>query len=145
MSLFGTTYPKLKYGSTYYTLDYSVVPDSLFTKHIVQQQTSIITGKNYFVLRGDYASFEIVYHLYKHQSATKAKFESLYELYINQYEFEFYPHNDNPNPIKTMSNTNALFRMVKLEPFYLETVMYRDALRIGFESITFIKQTGNLL
>jgi hypothetical protein len=142
--IFGVQAPKFVYSSTTYNLDYvNVNPtfiDGDFIEHV-----SVITGKRFYILKGNYAEFTITMNLWKYTSPTpKAKFQELLGFYQNQYGVEFFPHRDAPS-IKNSSNAVVLFRITNLEPFYLETAQYRDVLNITFKSTGFIDPTKNLL
>lgn len=129
-------------GSGVIALSYSnIEPEYIIPEE--DKLTSVITGHNTYITRGDYSDFNVTVNLWKYTDP-KAKFQELYTyLHSNVW---FWSHNDG----KAISgsgayyNTPVKFHITDMEHSYLDNNVYRDILKIKFEAIDFTCVTGSL-
>jgi hypothetical protein len=139
--IFGIQNPKIiDSGANTILLDNVVVlVDEPITYKLIHQ--SPLNGNRNVVHRGKRWTYEIRYHLFKQSTDHATIFETLYDLLGT--EVTLYRHRDK-NPFQDTTGTVVPFIFKEINPVYVETVNYRDALILKFISTKFVDLTKNL-
>jgi len=146
MSIFGTTYPRLSYledddpEHVSIALTYGIIESSEPMTDYLEQESQI-DGEREMVLRGTHWRVVIKYHLFKHTTSPSPtdKYNELCS--YKGKRMYIYLHNDGP-PFYHTGYTKAGFCLKEVNPYYLDTVQYREACTLVFESMDTIHQ-GN--
>lgn len=137
--IFGSGKPKFVLGVTDHLLDYSMVTGEFLPEEI--EQVSVINGHREFIVKGDYAEFEVLVHLHKYANP-RAKFEELYA--CRGADVVFYPHREG-EPLKDGNGNNVLFHISAMVPGYLQNIVNYDILSIRFRSKDFVDLSNNVV
>lgn len=142
--IFGTSYPKLKSGTTIYQLGKSLIDPSFAEPNLVEHR-SIINGFKSWRIKGsgDHASFRITMNLFKYESP-RVKFEELYVL--NHQYVKLMLHQDSGLWFQDVDGNDADFFISLMLPFYLQTAPpnYQDRLLIELQSQKALNLTDSL-
>jgi len=146
MSIFGTTCPAFQYlededpAMVSITLLYGIIESSEVMTNYLEQESQI-DGEREMVPRGTHWRVVIKYHLFKHttnptptdmyNTLCEYKGKRVY-LWLHQGGRAFYH----------TGYTKAGFCLKEVNPYYLDTVEYRDVCTLVFESLDTINQ-GN--
>jgi len=134
--IFGTGEPKYIYdndGDVTVTLGYSVVerdePEFDYIEH-----KSVLNGHREVYDKGTHWVYEVVVNLFKYNDP-KSKLNTFYA--SKPFDLILYRHSDG-NPFQDADGTTVYFKLVEIEPFYLETILFRDKVRLKFISKDYI-------
>ena len=135
--IFGTGEPKFTYEVesviTTINMNYVVVekdePDFDYVEH-----KSVLNGHREIYEQGTHWVFEIILNLFKY-SDPKSKLNQFFA--AKPFDLILYRHSDG-NPFQDADGTTVYFKLVEIEPFYLETVEFRDKVRLKFISKDYI-------
>lgn len=133
--IFGTQCPKFIYdeGGPFQkivTLTYgSVVSNEAVTDY--EEQKSEINGDRDFIPRGKHRQVEIVYNLFKEGTAAARVFNTLD--HFQGSKVHLWLHSDGKR-FEQSPGVAANFMLKEVQPFYLETATYKDAVRLIFVS-----------
>jgi len=108
------------------------------------EQVSVDNGERTYEMLGSYSEFSFVINIWKegNDAAVKSKFNTIYS-YLGLELDNFYPHRDG-DYLRDSSNAAVKFVMTECVPFYLETVNFKDKLKVTFKSLKYTDLTNSL-
>lgn len=141
--IFGLEAPKIVNGGTTVLLDYAVM-DPKFCVGDIIEHTSPLNGDKTFILKGEYAEFQLEIYLFKygHTSARKSKFLEIYNQRKNL--VDFYPHRDG-GAIKNEDNEIVKFAILDCSPFYFQNERTHDMMLLHLKSTKYTDITKSLV
>jgi len=142
--IFGTSYPKLKLGTTIYELGKSLVDPSFAEPNLIEHKSIMNAFKSWRIKgSGDHASFRITMNLFKYESP-RAKLEEL--IVLNHQYVKLMLHQDSGLWFQDVDGSDADFFISLMLPFYLQVSPpnYQDRLLIELQSQKALNLTGSL-
>lgn len=134
MSIYGSSYSKMKSGATVIDLRYSTIEPTWNIPNVRVHQSILNKKRHFTVLYSDKSMFKVTCNIWKNADPT-AVMQSL--LSYRQTTVNFMPHQDSGAYIQTASGSgNASFFIVSMTPYYLsnEPPQLEDRLLIVFKS-----------
>jgi hypothetical protein len=134
MAIFGTGVPKILTSAS---VEISL-PCSKYLKNgprfdnVIHE--NVVSGIRVFLHKGYRWEIELLIHLYKYADPA-ATFTALNTALYD--EVTFWRHSD-WDPICNSVGATVPFWLEKITPFYLETVTYKDALKLEFVSLGYV-------
>jgi len=134
--IFGTGEPKFVYtneSEITVTMGYAnVEKDEPEFDYIVHK--SVLNGHREVYDKGVHWVYEVIVNLFKYNDP-KSKLNQFFA--AKGFDLTLYRHSD-ANPFKDSSDAVVLFKLTEIEPFYLETILFRDKVRLKFISKDYI-------
>jgi hypothetical protein len=133
-SIFGTGSPKIKTsaGADIALDNANYLIDRPVFDNIIHENP--ISGARVYLHKGYRWEIELLVHLYKF-AVPATTFSTIYAALYD--EVQFFRHNE-AEPVCDSSGNVVSFWFKKITPFYLETVEYRDALKLEFVSLGYV-------
>jgi hypothetical protein len=135
MSIFGTEGPRIITGADVtIDLDYAIVlKDEPEYKNLTHENE--ITGSRYFIQRGSHWLFDVQIHLWKYEGMPDPYDRLVSALYDDA--IVVYKHRDG-NPFQDSAGADVPFVLYELNPYYMTTTDYKDALILKFKSMKYV-------
>ena len=136
MSIFGSSYPKFAKWGTSVLLEYSKV--EITPVQSILEHASIMTQAINKIALGTYIEATITLYLSKYADPM-AKYNQVNK-YKNDTVTEFYLHSDGQPFCLTDTITPCPFYISEVTPYYLDTTLYWDAIKIKLKSTQYCVQ-----